>query len=186
MGEFEKFDRYNSEDYICGSLNDGKMLVMSEVTTKRRETDSKGRTHYVTVFQGLFAKIELDKYIDSTTRIRKNKFKLIDHQNSLEMDSGEFERIFDVYSEGKIETMQMLTLDTMQYIIDFKNKTKLVPEFTIKENSVYIRFYMGDVFEGNVLKKSLDYSILKKYYDIFNFIPMIINEFLKNLEGEDI
>lgn len=186
MGEFEKFDRYFSEDWISGTLNNKTNIVMSEVKTERRERDNKGRTYYVTIFHGLFAEVSLDKIIDSTTRVRRNRFKLIDRADSLSMDSGEFESLFDVYSDGKIETMQILTLDIMQKIIDFTKQTKVIPEFTIKENCIYLRFNMGDIFEANVLKSGLDYETLKKYYDIINFIENIIDEITKNLEDAGI
>ena len=132
------------------------------------------------IFHGLFAKVNLDKTINTTTKIRKNK--LIDMKDRLLMDSGEFEKLFDVYSDEKIETMQILTLDTMQKIIDFTDKTKIIPEFTIKENSIYIRFNTGEIFEANVLKSALDYEKLKKYFDILNFIEIITEDIIKNLE----
>ena len=182
MGEFEGFDKYNSEDYIRGTLNNKIKIEMSEVHTQREERDSKGNTYYATIFRGLFAKAYINNMINSTTKIRKNEFKLIEGKDSLSMDSGEFERIFDVNSDGKIETMQILTLDIMQKMIDFKNKTRITPEFTIKDNSIYIRFHMGNVFEANIMKSGLDYETLKKYFDILNFIQTISEDISKNIE----
>lgn len=187
MGEFERFDRYYSEDYIFGTLNGKINIEMSEVKTERKEENRKEETYYyITTFHGLFAKVNFDKILNTTTKIRKNKIKLIDTIDSLSMDSGEFERLFDVYSDGKIETMQILTLDIMQEIIDFKNQTKIIPEFTIKEETMYIRFHMGDIFEANILKSGLDYETLKKYFDTLNFIQRITNNILKNLEDAEI
>lgn len=182
MGEFEGFDKYNSEDYIRGTLNNKINIEMSEVHTQREEIDNEGNTHYSTVFHGLFVKVDIGKIINASTKIRRNKLKLIDRKDSLSMDSGEFERIFDVYSDGKIETMQILTLDIMQKMIDFKNKTRITPEFTIKDNSIYIRFHMGNVFEANIMKSGLDYETLKKYFDILNFIQTISEDISKNIE----
>ena len=186
MGEFERFDRYHSEDYIGGLLNDGRTIAMGEVHTEDESTDDEGNTSYTTLFHGLFARIELNKTIPTTTKIRKNKLKLIDSKARLEMDSGEFEKIFDVYSEGKITTMQLLTLDIMQMMIDFKQKNKVVPEMTIKDNNLYIRFATGSIFEGDLLKSSLDYNTLKEYYDIIDFIVKITEELLKNVEDAGI
>ena len=186
LGEFERFDRYYSEDYISGKLNNKRNILLSEVKTLKEEIDNEGKKHYIITFHGLFARINLDKIIDSTTKIRINTFKLIDRKNNLSMDSGEFERLFDVYSDGKIETMQILTLDIMQKMIDFKNKTKITPEFTIKDNSIYIRFHMGDVFEANIMKSGLDYERLKMYFDILNFIQTISEEISKNIEDAGI
>lgn len=188
MGEFTKFDKYSSEDYIVGVLSNGKTLQISDVITEVRHRDDEGHTYYVANFCGLFAKVDLDKTINSTTRIRKNELKIFDTNNSLEMDSGEFERIFDVYSEEKVETMQILTLDIMQHIIDFVKETKLIPEFTIKENNIYIRFKNGNIntFEADPFKNPLDYETLKKYFDIINFIETITDEISKNIEESGI
>lgn len=186
MGEFERFDRYYSEDYIGGLLNDGRTIVMAEVHTEDETTDDEGNTSYTTLFHGLFARVELNKIIPTTTKIRKNKLKLIDSKARLEMDSGEFEKIFDVYSEGKITTMQLLTLDIMQMMVEFKEKNKVVPEMTIKDNNLYIRFATGSIFEGDLLKSSLDYNTLKEYYDIIDFIVKITDELLKNVEDAGI
>ena len=182
LGEFERFDRFKSEDYIGGALNNRCIVDMAEVTTEDRHTDEDGKTTYSTIFQGLFARITFDIKIDSITKVRKNKLKFIESRNTLEMDSGEFERIFDVYSEGKVTTMQILTLETMQKIIDFTHKTKIVPEFTVKQNCLYIRFKMSNVFEPSLTKNSLDYETLKKYFDVINFIELISKEILNNIE----
>lgn len=182
LGEFERFDRFKSEDYIGGVLNNRCIIDMAEVTTEDRHTDEDGNTSYSIIFQGLFARISFATKIDSITKVRKNKFKLIESRNTLEMDSGEFERIFDVYSEGKVTTMQILTLETMQKIIDFTHKTKIIPEFTIKQNYLYIRFKIDNVFEPSLTKNSLDYETLKKYFDVINFVELISKEILNNIE----
>ena len=79
-GEFERFDRYKSEDGIRGELEHGYKINMSEVHTEDRYTDSDGNTHYTTLFHGLYAKVEIDKYIPTKIRIRKNTIKFFDNE----------------------------------------------------------------------------------------------------------
>ena len=185
--EFERYDNYSSEDLIYGTLEDGYKIQMAEVHTEEESTDSDGNTTTSTVFHGLFACVEFDKYINTYLKIRQNqKFLFIKNKHKLEMDSGEFEKIYDVYTENNIITMQLLTADIMQMFIDFKNKNKLIPQLTLKENKLYIRFETGGVFEASILKKSLDYEVLKRYYDIINFTLELTEKFIKNVNETEL
>ena len=102
-------------------------------------------------------------------------------KEKIELDSSEFEKLYDVYSSNKIIAMQILTSDIMQMLIDFKNKNQITPELTLKKDKLYIRFTTGNQFEGSIFKKSMDYKVLKKYYDIINFTLSITEKFLKNI-----
>lgn len=183
---FESYDKYYSEDLIFGLLESKYSIKMAEVKTEKESRDSKGRKTTYTVFEGLFAEIYLDKNINVSMSIRKNGISLFDGDSKLEMDSGEFEKIFNVYSTNKIIAMQLLTSDVMEYFIDFKNINKITPEIKLDDNKLYIRFPTGNVFEAKVAKSALDYSILKKYFDIINFTLTLTEKFLKNISETEI
>ena len=185
-GEFESYDRYYSEDLITGELNDKYKIAMAQVHTEQESRDSDGDTTYTTVFYGLFAEIQFEKLVATNMKIRKNKMISFNKKEKIEMDSGEFEKKFDVYSIDKIIAMQLLTSDIMQMLIDFSKENKLIPEMTLKGNTLYIRFATGNMFEPKILKKSLDYDTLKKYYDTINFTLGITEKFLKNIEETQI
>lgn len=182
-GEFERFDRYKSEDGIRGELEHGYKINMSEVHTEDRYTDSDGNTHYTTLFHGLFAKVEIDKYIPTKIRIRKNTIKFFDNEERIEMDSGEFEKMYDIYSSNKIVAMQLFTSDLLQMFVDFKD---IKPELTIKGNLIYIRFETGNVFEANIFQDALDYKTLKRYYDIIGFVLKLAEIMKKNIKETEI
>lgn len=187
--EFEGFDNYYSEDYIEGSILDGLKISMAEVHTEDESTDSDGNTSTYTLFHGLFAEIELLKFVNFNMKIRKNTIldgKIFGKDTKLEMDSTEFEKIFDVHATDKIKCMQILTADIMQMLIDFKAKNKIAPEITLKENKLYIRFCTGAVFEPKITKRALDYDTLHKYYDIINFTLDLSEKFSKNIIETDI
>ena len=185
-GEFEKPDRFFSEDLIIGTLEDGNKIAMAEVESEIESRDEEGNVEYTTIFYGLFAEIKLDKTILANIKIRKNTFELIKPKDKVEMDSSEFEKIFNVYGTNQIITMQLLTSDVMQMLIDFKEQNKFTLEITIKENNMYIRFDTGEVFEANMLKKALDYDTLLKYYNIINFTLELTEKILKNIKETEI
>lgn len=182
-GEFERFDRYHSEDGIVGSSKQGYRINMSEVHTEDKYRDSDGHVHYTTLFHGIFAKVEIDKFLSNKIRIRRNTIKIFDNNQRIEMDSSEFEKIYDIYSDNKIVTMQLFTSDILQMFIDFKD---IKPELTIKENKLYIRFETGNIFEANVFKNALDYNTLKRYYDIVGFILKIADSMHNNIKETEL
>ena len=185
LAKFEYYDRYRSEDLITGILEGGYAINMAEVKTETESRDSDGDTTTYTVFHGLFAEIELNKKVNSCVKIRKNAISLFNKER-IEMDSGEFEKKFNVYSTDKIIAMQLLTSDIMQMLLDFKEENKLVPEITIEGNKFYIRFETGGVFEAKLMKKALDYDMLKKYYDIINFTLDLTEKFLNNINETEL
>ena len=185
-GEFERPDRFFSEDLITGTLEDGNRISMSEVISEIESRDSDGNVEYLTMFYGLFAEIKLNKTVLANIKIRKNTLTLIKPKDKIEMDSSEFEKVFNVYGTNPIITMQLLTADVMQMLIDFKEQNRFTPEITIKENNMYIRFNTGEVFEANMLKKALDYDTLLKYYNIINFTLELTEKILKNIKETEI
>lgn len=92
--ENENYNKYYSEDYIEATIDNKYKIMMAEVLTQREQTytDSDGDTHTstTTLFHGLFAKIDMNKSINSNLVIEPNnilnKLNLF-RKNKLEMDS---------------------------------------------------------------------------------------------------
>lgn len=181
--DFESFDRFKSEDNISGTSEEGHEINICEVHTEKEEKSKDTPTVYRTLFHGVFVYTEFEKYIPGEIKIRKNKsIKLLDMDEYLVMDSGEFEKIYDVYCKDKIVTMQILTADTMQMLMDFQKQNKIIPEITIKRNQLFLRFSTGSMFESNILGETIDYYTLKKYYDTINFTLEITKKLIKNIK----
>lgn len=173
QGEFEGYDNYYSEDLIEGILDEKYGVMMSEVRTEDESTDSEGNTTTTTVFHGIFGQVDCAKPIPGFIKIHSDKGffgKVFGKKNKIEMDSSEFEKHFDVYGLNPIVTMQILTSDIMEMLIEFKEKSKIKYEITLKDAKMYIRFHTGGVFEPKLFGQSLDFNTLKKYYDIIDFI----------------
>ena len=86
----EYYNRYYSDDYIEAKINNKYDIDIGEVHTVHEEThrDSDGRTHTTrtTKFYGIFAKIVIDKSIESKLSIQRNGRYLFNKQK-LELDS---------------------------------------------------------------------------------------------------
>ena len=189
LAEFEKFDRFESEDLITGILDGKYMFQMSEVKTKWESKDEKGRKTSFPIFHGLFGNIQCPKSIKTTLKIRPDKWvfgKIFKRKTKVTMDSQEFEKYFDVYGDNKIIVMQILTAEVMAAMIDFRKQSKIKYELTIKDSNIFIRFHTGGVFEPGLFKNSLDYNMLKRYYDIIDFVFKVTREINSVVEKTDI
>lgn len=179
--EFEKYDSYKSEDLIQGKLRNNCNFSMAEVLTEHVRIDSDENRHYYTIFCGMLAKVKTPKPFNTGIYLRKNrkdknlldmafKTNLPFDNLRVELDSQEFEKIFDVYASDKIIAMQLFTSDTMQLFIDFQKEMNMDYELTIKNNCIYIRFMTGKMFEAaRLTKTSLDKNTLYKYYRVLDF-----------------
>lgn len=156
---------YSSDDLIYGNINANCKLLMGEIyskTTKRNGTFS--------VFEGLFAEIDTPKQFSEVIYIRENKKEVSFPNLKIQLDSEEFEEIFDVYASNKILAMQLLTSDVMQELLEFYNQMKILCEITITDNHIYIEFSCGKLFENPKTESfSLDKDTIYKYYRILDF-----------------
>ncbi len=178
----EFYDNYESEDYFEAQINNEYSIQMAEVHIQEEQEyeDSNGetQTREITKFHGLFAKIVMDKSINSELRIMQNGEIL--SKNRLKMDSSEFEKYFDVKASDKIIGMQLLTADVMEELIAFIEKTNMKYDICLKNNELYIRFHCGAMFEpGNIKKGMIDKTSLQKYFYMLNFTYNLTNKLIK-------
>lgn len=186
----EYYNKYYSEDYLEAQINNKYSLQMAEIETQREEThkDSDGniKETTTTVFHGLFAKIIMEKSINSKIKVMQNG-KMFLQNNKLKMDSSVFEKYFDVQASNKIIAMQLLTADIMEDLIEFQNKTNVKYDISIENNNLYLRFHLGDVFELTNTKSSpLEKESIKKYFYILNFTYNLSNKIIKLIEETEI
>lgn len=198
---------WKCEDLIEGTLRNGSDFSMADIMTKYESNASETVdveeldeiSHLVQgegwgAFNGIFAMAQLPKSINTQLYIRvdmKDQKSVLARkinppfEDSLrvEVDSPEFEKIFDVYCTDKIIAMRLLTSDIMELLVDFKKEIKMDYEITIKDDMLYIRFMSGKTFEpANVMKNSLDKSTLYKYYRILELTFELTNKLIKTIK----
>lgn len=187
--EFESYDNFYSNDYIYGNLDGIIPIELGDVHTEVEHTDSDGNTTYSTVFRGLFSSIQLPQNLEATIKIHSDKGKfgrLFSGKDRVEMDSQEFEKHFDVFSNNKILAMRILTSDIMNYMISFKAENKVRFEITIKNNLIYVRIHCDDMFEPTSKKSAFDFDTLHKYYKFLNFICEINKKIYTTISNKDL
>lgn len=166
---------------------------MAEILTQKRVQDDEGHIYYQNIFSGLFIDAKLTKNINSTIYFKKdkgnnsflNKIPLFNsplNKMKIELDSPEFEEVFDVFSDNRMLTMQILSVDIMQMIVEFKREMKFDFEITIKENDLFIRFKCGQMFEnGNIMEEALNKERLYRYYKTLEFSLKLSSMLIKSI-----
>ena len=193
--EFEKYDKYHSEDLISGYIQ-GCRFKMAEILTQYKTTYN-GNPSYHTLFSGIFFMIKSSKpftpcfYLRSDIR-NKNILTLPFDINlkfgklKVKVDSQEFEKNFDVYCTDKIIAMQLLTADIIQFFIDFQKENNIDFEITIKNDYIFIRFMSGKIFEpANLFKSSLDKKTIFKYNNILDFTLTLVNKIIELIQNTE-
>lgn len=190
--QFEEYNVYNSSELITGKINRSCEMNIAEVTAMYQVKNRKGNTITKTSFSGLFAQIETPKIFDTTLYIRKDikdttflgQFKKLPFDElRTQLDSQDFEKIFDIYASDKIVAMQLLTTDIMELMIEFYNQMNIDFEITIKNNFIYIRFHSGNNFEIVPLNKfALDRDNIYENYRILDFVFELTNKLVKLID----
>ena len=193
-GEFEKYDRFTSEDLTKGNLKNGCQFEMSEILTERKLGSSNGKDTYQKIYNGLLAKVEIPKPFENYLYLRKdikeqNFFvrilsgKLPFDELRVKVEPEEFEKLFDIYSSDKDVDDKLFTEEVKQLLMKFQKEMQMNFEITMKENSMYVRYWCGKMFEVAELKKhSLDKDTLYRYYRMLDFVFNLTNTLLDILD----
>lgn len=161
------YNRYRADDYFSSKIDSKYDIQFANLDIKKVTGSGKNR-RTVTIFDGLFAKVNLNKNVIDELRIKTNGSTLF--QKKLQMDSQEFEKYFDIVSSNDIKTMQILTHDIMSELVRFRKESDIVFDISIVNSFMYLRFSTGDMFEDFSQKNNeFDKEPLKWYYKILDF-----------------
>lgn len=175
------YNNFKSNDYISGYI-DTAFIEISDVLLKKKTSEKEGDTVYTCVFS--YSKI--NKSIPKEIRIRNDRKSKPIQENRVELDSDEFEKYFDVFCDSQILAMEVLTHDIMEDMIQMYNNCGVNFEVVIKENKIYIRYEVGDIFEGRVFKKSTNEKSLWICYNTLKFAINLTSKVNKVLEEKDV
>ncbi len=187
-------DRLGGNDYIRGKI-DGIKIELSDIHAQKKHKDSKGRTSWSTIFQGLFILCEFNKHLKSQTVIlpdsAQNTFGTlignwlqannISRNELVKMDNVAFEKEFVVYSNDQIEARYILTHTLMSKLLNFKKKSKHPLYISFLGGKIYMAIeYNKDLFEPSVFHSLLEYKIAMEYIQTLHLALGIVQELQLN------
>ena len=171
-----KYTNIYSEDVIKGKLKENIDIQLGEIKLVSKEKYKDGTSESVTMFNGMFAEILLPNNVNMPkitirrkvpTSYETKRFKKI------ELESAGFNENFDFYTENPMEALQIFTIDVVEHILKIKEKYKKNVELILKENKICMIFNSYKPFEIRLNKKTLDYNLLKEYYEIIEMVGNI-------------
>lgn len=171
------------DDVIDGKMSNGNPIRISELLLRKRSGDDT-----VTIFQGLFVETDLAKNTYANICVIDQHKALVDAKNytKLELESSEFEKLFNVYTNNHIAAAQLLTSDTLTKLSKLCEDYGMIFDFVIKNNKLYIRFEVGNMFESIQQKNRLDKEDTFVYYSIINYILLVVDEINKIVDESGI
>ena len=189
-----RIDRYSGNDYVTGTV-DGVKIEFSDVHAEQKHTDSKGRTHYETLFQGMFLRAEFPKHFSGRTVVLPDSAekmfgsflgKMLQSYNFsraelIKMDNPEFEKQFVVYGTDQIEARYILSHSMMERILTFRKKVGQDISLSFVGGEMFIAVhYDKDTLEPAIYSSLLDYKIAREYIETLFFAMGIVEELKLN------
>jgi len=189
-----RIDRYSGNDYVAGVV-DGVKIEFSDVHAEQKHTDSKGRTHYETLFQGMFLRAEFPKHFHGRTVVLPDSAekmfgsflgKMLQSYNFsraelVKMDNPEFEKHFVVYGTDQIESRYILSHSMMERILTFRKKVGHDISLSFVGGEMFVAVhYNKDTLEPAIYSSLLDYKIAKEYIETLFFAMGVVEELQLN------
>ena len=181
----EKFDIFHSRDSIYGNIDENIDFKMSYISTYKKECsiiDGETHTETIETFKGIFGCANISKNIKAEVIIDLNDFKRKYNLNRIELESIEFEKAFDCFSDNKIVALQILTTDVIEQINELCSIFKNSIQIRIFNNMIFYRISLEEVFLPPKFKNILDRNRLKKIYDAINISKNIIECITESIE----
>jgi hypothetical protein len=187
-------DKFSGNDFTIGTI-EKTQIQFSDIHAQKKYKDSKGKTKYSTIFQGLFIVADFNKNFYGTTIVlpdfAQNSFgdligtwlqsKNTSRGELVKMDSVEFEKEFVVYSDDQIEARYILSQNLMELILKFKKKSKNDIYISFTKNKLHIAIdYKKDLFEPTVFTSLLDETLIFEYIEILSLVIGCVEELRLN------
>ena len=190
----QRIDRYRGNDHVEGSI-EGVALQFSDIHAEHKSTDSKGRTSWHTVFQGLFIVADFNKHFHGHTVVlpdsaestfgsfignwmQSNNYARSD---LVKMDDPAFEKEFVVYGSDQIESRYILTHAMMTRLMELRKRAGKNIYVSFNGTHIYIAIdYRDDLFEPKLFSSLLEYKAAMAYTQTLHLATGIIKELKLN------
>lgn len=188
--DFDNFyESFYTEDLIMGQIAEKYKIKMSQVKTTKTEIvrDSNGDTHRktVVVFYGIFGVVDIGDKNISELDISANSFFNKYDQDRIEIDSGDFEKRYDLFSTDKVRAMEIFTSELIEEINKLKEDTGHTIQIRIRANKLFFRIACGEAFEAPIIRNAVDYNLLYQYYRMIDAPIDIITKLLENADNTE-
>jgi hypothetical protein len=177
----KKADRFHSEDYIAGKIDDVD-FVSSDVRLEERHvehTKNGTRTYYVPYFVGRVFRFKFNKdfvgslqVLEGGSPYSRRKF------NKVKLESIDFNKKFKIYSEEDLTAFYILTPDIMEAIFHLEKRNP----GRIKMSFLGDYLYVGINNNKNTFELKMFRKIDKSMIEEFKKDLLVIKDFIVSLK----
>ena len=174
------YDTCSLDNAIQGKIDEVPFeLCESHLQEQRR--NSKGRTHYVTVFQGLVGSAQFPKRFHGTTIVRRDGGFLASLFSSgkgdrVKLEDPDFEKRFDVFSDDQVEARYLLTPGFMERVKRLDDLSDGAARLAFQGGRLLFAIGGGDRFTVSLFKNMGEIAHFRRMMADFALIFGIVRE----------
>lgn len=183
-----RIDKYQGDDLVEGVIGKTHIKFSELHIQEERTTDKKN--YYIDIFKGLFINVDFNKNFNGRTYVlpdRNDKtysrlFFFGEKQRTefgelVKLENPEFEKICAVFSTDQIEARYILSTSLMEKIVQFRNRIQREVFICFANSQIYLAIpYIKNLFEPNLLHKTIKFELLREYYEILLNTIGIVDE----------
>lgn len=177
----KKADRYHSEDYISGKIDDVD-FVSSDLKLEERHvqhTKNGTRVYYVTYFLGRIFRFDFNKVFTGNLQVletgspySRRKF------NKVKLESIEFNKKFRIFAEEDLTAFYILTPDIMEAIFNLEKRHPGRISMSFLGDHLYVAINNNkDTFELQMFRK-IDEQLIEEFKNDL----LVIKDFIMSLK----
>lgn len=183
---------YSGEDHFQGKI--GKTdIEFSELLARKKTTSGSGsnrKTHYTTIFKGVFFVADFSKYFNTRTFVlpdtaekllgkfgQKLQSLSFGRGELVKLEDPEFEKEFCVYGDDQIEARYILSTSLMRRILEFKQKWNTNIYLSFIDSKVYIAISLNNnLFETRLFRSIVDYDFIEESMRYLILLTSIVED----------
>ena len=179
------YDSFQTDDCFTGMYENIPISITEYALYQRKTVHSNGKVRTVTVKTGggILFNAKMNKNFNGQTIVVKDKglfnhFVGYKNLNRVGLESPEFEKTYETYSDNQIEARYILTTVMMEYMLQLK---KIFPQITFSffNQEIYINiethknlFECNSFFRSLINKKRID-KTFEEFYYLFAIIKIL-------------
>lgn len=127
-------------------VNENENTKLANISVGKITQDEDGSKSYHNLFNGTYVEVDMDILFDFKICVCLNHelYSRMDYLEELEMDYSLFEKFFNVFTDDKISSMQLINSEFLQDITELYKTSPCKFDLVIDGNKLYIRLYIAD------------------------------------------
>lgn len=166
--------KYKGDDYAVGVLGRNTKVEFSEVVARHRHRlDDNSKGEWAVTFKGLFFVAQVERTFSGQTFVVASNHGV----EALMAGSGapptqvasgnaDFDNLFKIFSTNPGEAKTLISPEIQKHLIDFRAHRTNDVRFSFIGSKINVAvFHEKDLFEPEIFKTLVDFSIISEYYD---------------------